>query len=338
MTHLFTTNASVNAHNSALYYLSVGDKAQVKVIDIVVGDISDDLKTQMKNKIPDDPTKTMGLFSVLPVATKTKYDLTTNIDVADGLTNGAECVIEIIDYRVENSSRPSIIWVSFPLFDIGKKQHREHAHLYKTNINKNWTPILEVTRQFRINKKNQIKIIRRQFPLRPPAAKTIHRCQGDTLDEAIVDFLQSTGEHMHYVGLSRVRNSSRLHIVDLNENRIRVSEKVQKQMFRLRTEASLMPLAALRGTDSSDTATVLFHNVRSLHLHIDDVRSDFYIKKADIDILVETKLCRTDTDCLYNLTGCTLHRNDCSQCVPEHAMELLYTLKGLGHAVLGNFV
>ena len=203
MTHIFITNASVNAHNTALYYLSVGDKAQVKAIDIVVGDISDDLKTQMKNKIPDDPTKTMGFVSVLPVATKTKYDLITNIDVADGLTNGTECVIEIIAYRVENSSRPSIIWMLLPLFDIGKKQCRENAHLYKTNINKNWTPILEVTRQFRINKKNQIQILRRQFPLRPAAAKTIHRCQGDTLDEAVVDFPQSTGEHMHYVGLSR---------------------------------------------------------------------------------------------------------------------------------------
>ena len=37
-------------------------KAQTKALDIVIGDISDDLKKQMKNKIPDDPTKTMGLF------------------------------------------------------------------------------------------------------------------------------------------------------------------------------------------------------------------------------------------------------------------------------------
>jgi len=29
------------------------------------------------------------------------------IDVTDGLANGAECVIENIDYRVENSTRPS---------------------------------------------------------------------------------------------------------------------------------------------------------------------------------------------------------------------------------------
>ena len=88
-----------------------------------------------------------------------------------------------------------------------------------------------------------MQVLRRQFPLRPAAAKTIHRCQGDSLDEAVVDFLASTREHMHYVGLSRVRNSSALHVLNLNENKIKVSEKVKDEMRRLRTEASLLPLA-----------------------------------------------------------------------------------------------
>ena len=148
MAHLFTTNASVDAHNSALYTLSKADKAQIKAVDIIVGNISDDLTKQMKNKIPEDPTKTMGLYSLVSVATAAKYDLTTNIDVTDGLTNGAECVIENIDYRVENSTRPRIIWVSFPYPDIGRNQRRENAHLYKATIDRNWTPVLEVTRQF----------------------------------------------------------------------------------------------------------------------------------------------------------------------------------------------
>ena len=187
-----------------------------------------------------------------------KYDLTTNVDVTDGLTNGAECIIEEIDYRGENSTRPSIIWVSFPHPDIGKKQRREHAHLYNTNINKNWTPVLEVTKQFQINKKSKVKILRRQFPPRPAAAKTIHRCQGDTLNEAVVDFPKSTREHMHYVALSRVRNSSALHILNLNENTIKVSEKVKREMNRLRTEASLMPLAVLPPADLPKTKTILF--------------------------------------------------------------------------------
>ena len=127
-----------------------------------------------------------------------------------------------------------------------------------------------------------MQVLRRQFPLRPAAAKTIHRCQGDSLDEAVVDFPASTREHMHYVGLSRVRNSSALHVLNLNENKIKVSEKVKDEMRRLRTEASLLPLAVLQNADSPETKTILFQNVRSLHLHIDDVRSDYNIQKADV--------------------------------------------------------
>lgn len=81
----------------------------------------DDLKKQIKHKIPDDAIKTMGLYSLVSVATEAKYDLTTNTDVTDWLTNGAECMIENIDYRVDNSTKPIIIWVSFPYLEIGKE-------------------------------------------------------------------------------------------------------------------------------------------------------------------------------------------------------------------------
>lgn len=93
MTHLFTTNASVDAHNNCLYTLSKTDKAQIKAVDIIVGGISDELKKQIKDRIPDDPTETMGLYSLVSVATEAKFYLATNIDVTDGLTNGAECAI-----------------------------------------------------------------------------------------------------------------------------------------------------------------------------------------------------------------------------------------------------
>ena len=157
-----------------------------------------------------------------------------------------------------------------------------------------------------------MKIFRHQFPLRPAAAKTIHHCQGDTLNEAVVDFPKSTREHMYYVGLSQVRNSSALHILNLNENKIKVSEKVKSEMNRLRTEASLTPLGVLPPADSPQAKTILFQNVRSLHLHIEDARSDYNIKKAALNISVETKLCLLDNDDTYKLTGFTVYRNDFS--------------------------
>jgi len=43
-THLFSANAQVNDHNNTISQASHTDKAQIKCIDIVVGDKFDDLK------------------------------------------------------------------------------------------------------------------------------------------------------------------------------------------------------------------------------------------------------------------------------------------------------
>jgi len=107
---------------------------------------------------------------------------------------------------------------------------------------------------------------------------------------------------MYYVGLSRVWNSSALHILDWNEIKIKVSEKVKGEMRRLRTQVSLVPLAVLQTDNSPQTKTMLFQNVRSLHLHIDDVRSDYNIQEADVNIFVEeTRLCLLYRDGTYQL-------------------------------------
>lgn len=309
-THLFSANAQVNDHNNTIYQASHTDKAQIKCIDIVVGDMSDDLKKKMKEKIPDDPSKTMGLYTVVLIAVGAKYDLTTNVNVPDGMTNGAECIIEKIDYRVINSNRPSIIWVSFPQTNIGKNHRKEYAHLFTNNKDKTWTPILEITRQFKISKRHQSQILRRQYPLRPAAAKTIHRCQGDTLNEAVVDLPSSSREHMHYVALSRVRNSSKLHILNLNEKKICTSEKVKQEMSRLREQPLVPCIPCLYNNDQPSRIKVLFHNVRSLHLHFDDIKCDYNVQAADVNIFVETRLCHSDNNAIYEIDHFKLFRND----------------------------
>ena len=188
------------------FFMSSSEKAQIRAVDIVVADVSEQIKEKMREKIPSDPTKTMGLYSVVFVTVGAKYDLTSNVSVLDGMTNGTECTITKIDYRVAGSKRPSIIWVLFSEASVGKTCRKSYQHLYNSDILPTWTPILEITRQFKITRTNNASILRRQFPIRPSAAKTIHRSQGDTLNEVVVDFSPTTREHMHYVGLSRVRN------------------------------------------------------------------------------------------------------------------------------------
>jgi len=101
ITHLFSTNQAVDSHNVKIFNNSKNQKVNICAVDIVIGDLSDELKERLKQKIPNDPTKTMGLFSVCSVHITAKYDLTTNVSVLDGMTNGAECTVEklITEYR-----------------------------------------------------------------------------------------------------------------------------------------------------------------------------------------------------------------------------------------------
>ena len=47
--------------------------------------------------------------------------------------------------------------------------------------------------------------------------------------------------HVHYVALSKVTTLEGLHILNLNEEKICVSSKVEDEMARLRTSAYLVP-------------------------------------------------------------------------------------------------
>ena len=87
----------------------------------------------------------MGLYKKLNITVGSKYDLTINVDVSDGLTNGAECVVQDIDYRVTEYQRPSIIWGTFSDATIGTKQRKEYSFLLRDKM-ENMTPIFEITR------------------------------------------------------------------------------------------------------------------------------------------------------------------------------------------------
>jgi len=80
-----------------------------------------------------------------------------------------------------------------------------------------------------ISKRHQAQVLHTQFPLRAAAAQTIHHCQGDTLNDSVLDLPSSSREHMHYVGLSRLRKSSTLHVLHLNEKKM--SAKLLKRKW-----------------------------------------------------------------------------------------------------------
>lgn len=86
-------------------------------------------------------------------------------------------------------------------------------------------------------------MVRKQFPLRPAAANTIYRSQGDTetITVAKIDTRKSK-PHVHYVGFSKVTSMEGLYITNLCENKIAVSSDIQEEMHHLRTDGQLKHL------------------------------------------------------------------------------------------------
>ena len=82
------------------------------------------------------------------------------------------------------------------------------------------------------NKKFEPKVIGtfEQYPIRLAWAATIHKCQGQTFDKAIIDFDSGSFAHgMTYVALSRVKSIDGLYLVrPIRFSDIRFDERIYK--------------------------------------------------------------------------------------------------------------
>lgn len=75
------------------------------------------------------------------------------------------------------------------------------------------------------------KLQREQFRLMLACAKTVHRCQGDTLQKAVVQLPNERRNHIHYVALSRVTALDKLHILPpFDTTTISVSKEVCREI------------------------------------------------------------------------------------------------------------
>lgn len=211
-TFLFATNDLVDAFNDTAYNSLSTQKYTITACDSAVGDITKSTAQRIlcsASKL--NINKTMGLPKTLKIANGLKVEVSLNVRVEDGLVNGAAGFITYIE--TTPSGHVAKIWVKFDDSTVGQLTRRDNHTSYHNLIQKEWTPICKVQRHFQVFKNTSSLCLRKQFPLRPAAAKTIHRSQGDTLTKAVVDFsANNLPYHMHYVALSRVTSLSGLYI------------------------------------------------------------------------------------------------------------------------------
>lgn len=306
--YLFTTNKQVENFNEIICNALPGTKYIAQSVDIVVGDVTETVKQTILNYISLDPRKTMGLHKHLKLVQNLRVEITLNVRINDGLINGASGYIAHIDLTPTNDI--TLVWVMFDDKETGKLTRQENAGIYHNCISKSWTPIQRIKRQFQAMKKKTSTVLRQQFPLRPAAAKTIHRCQGDTLPSATIDLSGSRIQaHMHYVALSRVTNLTGLKLINLNEHKIHVDKAVHNEMKRLRNvKAQISNITQLHTLQNA--LVIVFHNARSLHKNIKSLQTNINMTNADVICIAETRLQSNDNSDDYHIQNFTCIRFD----------------------------
>ena len=199
------------------FNIAMLNNLQTEVIDIQCVDNVDETMSAQKweankranqelQKLNKDSNLTAGLEAVLRIAVGARVMLRRNIDMQNGLVNGALGTV--------------------------KKIQKHHITVQFDNSN-SVHDIERVQSKFIVMKK--FYIYREQFPLILAYAITIHKCQGLSLNSAIMDLSSNIfSPGMAYVALSRVKTLSGVHLTAFERECIIVSAKSLEESNRLR--------------------------------------------------------------------------------------------------------
>ena len=158
--------------------------------------------------LSDKRSDTGGLHTVLKLAVGARVMLTTNIDVSDGLANGARG--EVVHIVTNGNNKVTHILVKFDSSKVGSKAKQSSPF---RNMFPDAVPLVRHETIFLARGRRGSEITRSQFALTLAWATTIHKVQGLTLDEIVVDMKGgrfSPGQA--YVAFSRVKKLDGLHI------------------------------------------------------------------------------------------------------------------------------
>ncbi|KAG5864677.1 hypothetical protein JTB14_001608 [Gonioctena quinquepunctata] len=207
-TRLIFTNASVNGYNSGILNTHV-NKIVSLASDVFVGCRNAEQQNFVRQKLHKMKVdETGGLPYELVSVPNRPYMITTNIDVADGLSNGTVGILLYVESDENNEILR--IWLKFPK-NFGQKCLRKlRNHIARLNLDIDAVPISTQTSTIALNNNKTIVAKRKHFPLISALAMTVHKSQGGTFDAIVYEYSRSHQRELVYVALSRVTNQDGL--------------------------------------------------------------------------------------------------------------------------------
>ena len=273
-------------------------------------------KQTLPEKLKENPGKTGNLLSELKLKIGAPIVITTNHPKQkykdDGIMNGARGFVQSIQVSKDNEEKVDIIWVVFIKETVGRLYRFDHAHLRKNFDpgHKLATPILPQRKNFTV-KFGNVEYQRTNFPLSLAYALTAHKCQGETLDEVIIDFGRDKVNKISnyilpgsfYVALTRVKLGSKVFLRSFEESYIKVNKSIEEKVNAMRKfrqynfKKIYLDEEIFKVKDNELKVGYLNINGLMDGGHAEYLNEDLNLKCLDILVLAETKLddsCKRD--------------------------------------------
>ena len=292
--HLFRNNEAVDKFNREILAKMITEGATSEAKDTCQGDASESVKKNFEDFVQGLSTKdTCGLPRSLQFKVGARYMMTVNIDTADGLVNGATGTLKKIEKSAGDQPKPLRVWIEFDDQKVGfRLRERNRVSARNLNVPDLWTPVEPTGRIVRRQQSGgSLQLMRRQFPLVPAMAVTIHKSQGDTYSQVAVHLTTGMQRSHLYVACSRAKTAEGLYLVGNLKlpGPPKSTDKVTAEMRRLRRDRPILPSLTFLDDLQDDKLKIVMHNVRSLRAHYGATCNDSSLMAADVLGFVETK-------------------------------------------------
>ena len=202
---------------------------------------------KISEKDRDNLNKTGNLPNTLHLKVSAPVVITTNHSKSkyreDGIVNGARGYVQAIQVSNNNPDQVDVVWVVFNNEKFGQRYRFEHKHL-RNNFNPGHplaTPLLPVRKSFTL-KGGNVQFQRTNFSLSLAYALTAHKCQGETLEQVIIDFGPDKERNLKnyicpgsfYVALTRVREGAKVFLKSFHKSYIVVNKNIEDKINAMR--------------------------------------------------------------------------------------------------------
>ncbi|XP_078794676.1 uncharacterized protein LOC144988280 isoform X2 [Oryzias latipes] len=247
--HIFPTNAQVFQHNLEQLKITCENYCEIVAEDFIPSKETGKLQLMSGHH---KKVKNSCLEERLLLGVNARVMLCKNLDITDGLVNGACGIVTHIESYTEGGF-PKYVYVKFDDEEIGKIARRTCA---KADLP--GSTAIEPEEE-RVSQKGGM---RRQFPLKLAWACTVHKVQGLTVDKAVVSFNKIFAAGQVYVAVSRVRTIEGLIIRDFKEKAIYCNKHAKAALQKM------PPLLSDERRCDPSSFRVFLLNVQGLCRHV----------------------------------------------------------------------